>query len=157
MLIIDLCYFKSMKSKNIVFVGLVAAILLTVTVEMRSSNAAPITLDIKRAANPGPGLGDEKIGTVSIDASTNNTAVSSQLTIEPKQDKQFEGWLVDSEGSNYKLSLGKYSGKNLEFSQSVVNPFTYKQFIITEEPLDDKDPNAADTYGGTDLPAPFGQ
>jgi hypothetical protein len=33
----------------------------------------------------------------------------------------------------------------------MVNPYTYKQFIITEEPLNDKDPNAADTYGGTDF------
>jgi hypothetical protein len=146
-----------MLSKNIVFVGFMAATLFTMTMEMRSANAEPITQDIKRAKNPGPGFGDEKIGTVSIDASINKTAVSSKLTIDPKQDKQFEGWLVDSEGSNYKLSLGKYSGKNLEFSQSVVNPFTYKQFIVTEEPLDDKDPNAADTYGGTDLPSPFGQ
>ena len=146
-----------MESKNIVFVGFIAAILLTMTIELRSSNAEPITLDIKRAKNPGPGFGDEKIGTVSIDASANKTAVSSQLTMDPKQDKEFEGWLVDSEGSNYKLSLGKYSDKNLEFSQSMVNPFTYKQFIVTEEPLDDKDPNAADTYGGTDLPSPFGQ
>ncbi|MDQ4074432.1 MAG: hypothetical protein M3162_09045, partial [Thermoproteota archaeon] len=114
-----------MKSRNIVFAGFVAAILLTMTVELRSSHAEPITLDIKRGA----GLDGEKIGTVSIDASANNTAVSSQLTIDPKQDKEFEGWLVDSEGSNYKLSVGKYSDKNLEFSQSMVNPFTYKQFI----------------------------
>ncbi len=142
-----------MKSRNIVFAGFMAAILLTMTVELRSSNAEPITLDIKR----GPGLDGEKIGTVSIDASANNTAISSTINIDPKQDKEFEGWLVDSEGSNYKLSVGKYSDKNLEFSQSMVNPFTYKQFIITEEPLDDKDPNAADTYGGTDLPTPFGQ
>jgi hypothetical protein len=142
-----------MKSKNIVFAGFMAAILLTMTVELRSSNAEPITLDIKRGA----GLDGEKIGTVSIDASANNTAISSTINIDPKEDKEFEGWLVDSEGSNYKLSLGKYSDKNLDFSQSMVNPFTYKQFIITEEPLDDKDPNAADTYGGANLPSPFGQ
>jgi hypothetical protein len=28
---------------------------------------------------------------------------------------------------------------------------------VTEEPNSDKDPNAADTYAGADLPAPFGQ
>ena len=39
----------------------------------------------------------------------------------------------------------------------MVNPYTYKQFIVTEEPNSDKDPNSADTYAGADLPAPFGQ
>jgi len=39
----------------------------------------------------------------------------------------------------------------------MVNPYTYKQFIVTEEPLNDIDPNAADTYGGSDLLPPFGQ
>ncbi len=39
----------------------------------------------------------------------------------------------------------------------MVNPYTYSQFIITEEPQNDKDPNAAGTLAGTDLPAPFGQ
>jgi len=65
---------------------------------------------------------------------------------------------VDAGGSNYKLSLGKYDDKgHLQFSEPMVNPYTYKQFIVTEEPLNDKDPNAADTYGGADLPNPFGQ
>ena len=39
----------------------------------------------------------------------------------------------------------------------MINPYTYTQFIITEEPKADKDPNAADTYGGVDLQPPFGQ
>ena len=39
----------------------------------------------------------------------------------------------------------------------MVNPYTYKQFNITEEPNKDIDPNSADTYEGADLPNPFGQ
>jgi hypothetical protein len=39
----------------------------------------------------------------------------------------------------------------------MVNPYRYKQFIVTEEPLNDIDLNAVDTYGGTDLPNSFGQ
>lgn len=147
-----------MISKNLVFVGIIAAALFTMTVDLQSVKAAPITLDLNKAKNPGPGFGNEKIGSVSIDSSENKTAITSDVTVKAKPDKAFEGWFVDAGGSNYKLSLGKYDDKgHLQFSESMINPYTYKQFIITEEPLNDKDPNAADTYGGTDLPNPFGQ
>ena len=128
------------------------------TIQLHTVKAAPITLDVKKAKNPGPGFTDEKVGTVSIDSTVNKTAISSDVTAKAKPDKAFEGWLVDAGGSNYKLSLGQYDDKgHLQFSESMVNPYTYKQFLITEEPLNDKDPNAADTYGGADLPNPFGK
>jgi hypothetical protein len=146
-----------MISKNIVFVGLLTAIVFTMAMELQSVKAAPITLDIKKAKNPGPGFGDEKVGTISIDSSVNKTAIYSEVTAQPKQDKVFEGWLLDAGGSNYKLSLGQFDKGHLQFTERLVNPYTYKQFIITEEPKDDKDPNSADTYGGTDLPFPYGQ
>ena len=148
-----------MISKNLVFVvGIISALLLTMTIQLHTVKAAPITLDLKKAKNPGPGFTDEKVGTVSIDSNVNKTSISSDVTAKAKPDKAFEGWLVDTGGSNYKLSLGKYDDKgHLQFSEAMVNPYTYKQFIITEEPLNDKDPNAADTYGGADLPPPFGQ
>jgi hypothetical protein len=147
-----------MSSKNIVFVGIIIAILFSMNMELQSVKAKPITLDITKAKNPGPGFGDEKIGTVSIDTTGNKTAISSDVTAaQPKQDKVFEGWLVDAGGSNYKLSLGQYENGHLQFNENMVNPYTYKQFIVTEEPQNDKDPNAADTYAGTDLPSPFGQ
>jgi hypothetical protein len=147
-----------MNSKNIIFVGIIAAALFTMTTAFQSVSAAPITLDINKAKNPGPGFTAEKIGTVSIDATGNKTTISSDLTgAQPKQDKAFEGWLVDAGGSNYKLSLGKYENGHLQFTENMVNPYTYKQFIVTEEPNSDKDPNSADTYAGADLPTPFGQ
>jgi len=148
-----------MISKNIIFVvGIISALLFTMTIQLHTVKAAPITLDVKKAKNPGPGFTDEKVGTVSIDSNVNKTAISSDVTAKAKPDKAFEGWLVDAGGSNYKLSLGQYDDKgHLQFSESMVNPYTYKQFLITEEPLNDKDPNAADTYGGADLPNPFGK
>ena len=148
-----------MISKNIIFVvGIISALLFTMTIQLHTVKAAPITLDVKKAKNPGPGFTDEKVGTVSIDSNVNKTTISSDVTAKAKPDKAFEGWLVDAGGSNYKLSLGQYDDKgHLQFSESMVNPYTYKQFLITEEPLNDKDPNAADTYGGADLPTPFGQ
>ena len=138
--------------------GIISALLFTMTIQLHTVKAAPITLDVKKAKNPGLGFTDEKVGTVSIDSNVNKTAISSDVTAKAKPDKAFEGWLVDAGGSNYKLSLGQYDDKgHLQFSESMVNLYTYKQFIITEEPLNDKDPNAADTYGGADLPNPFGK
>ena len=68
----------------------------------------------------------------------------------------YEGWFVDAGGSGYKLSLGEF-GKNgtLQFDQQMVNPYTYTQFIVTEEPFEDADPNAAGAIGGAQLQAPF--
>jgi hypothetical protein len=146
-----------MISKNIIFVGIIMAILFTMTIELQSVKAKSNTLDINKAKNPGPGFGTEKIGTVSIDTAGNKVTISSNVTAQPKQDKIFEGWLVDAGGSNYKLSLGQYENGHLQFTENMVNPYTYKQFIMTEEPQNDKDPNTADTYGGADLPSPFGQ
>lgn len=138
------------------FVVVIAAV-LSMTVSFSLINAEPVTMDINKAKDPGPGFGEEKIGTLSIDiqGKTINTAVN--MTTVPKQDKVFEAWLVDADGSNYKLSLGAVDGNNLNTSDHMVNPFTYTQFIITEEPKDDVDPNAAGTFGGAELPAPFGQ
>ena len=124
---------------------------------LQFSNAEPVIMDINKAKDPGPGFGTEKIGTLSIDIQekTINTAVN--MTAVPGQDKVFEAWLVDADGSNYKLSLGALDGNSLNTSDHMVNPFTYTEFIITEEPVDDVDPNAAGTYGGAELQAPFGR
>ncbi len=53
--------------------------------------------------------------------------------------------------------LGAIAGDSLKTSQRMLNPYTYTQLIITEEPRNDVDPNAAGTYGGVDLPPPFGR
>jgi hypothetical protein len=39
----------------------------------------------------------------------------------------------------------------------MVNPYTYTQFIVTQEPFEDSDPNAASTLSGAKLVSPFGQ
>jgi len=116
-----------MKLKNLIFVGIISAILFTMTIQLHTVKAAPITLDLKKAKNPGPGFTDEKVGTVSIDSNVNKTAISSDVTAKAKPDKAFEGWLVDAGGSNYKLSLGKYDDKgHLQFSN---NPFHWSWFL----------------------------
>lgn len=146
-----------MISNKILLFGVITACIFSLTIGLHSVYAAPITLDIHKAKNPGPGFGPDKIGTVSIDATGNKVNISAATTAQPSPNTTFEGWLVDSDGSNYKLSLGKFDNGHLQFSENMVNPYTYKQFIMTEEPINDKDPNAAGTYGGVDLPPPFGQ
>jgi hypothetical protein len=143
---------------KIALFGIVAATLFSITIGIHSVDAAPVTFNLTKSKNPGPGFGDEKIGTVSIDTKDNKTYILANLSdVAPSQDKVFEGWLVDAGGSNYKLSLGQFTDNTLQFAEKLVNPYTYKQFIVTQEPPSDKDPNAADTYGGVELPVPYGQ
>jgi len=138
--------------------AIVIATIISMTIGgLQFSNAEPVIMDINKAKDPGPGFGTEKIGTLSIDVQEKTIDTSVNMTAVPKQDKVFEAWLVDADGSNYKLSLGALAGNSLTSSDHMVNPFTYTEFIITEEPVDDVDPNAAGTYGGAELQAPFGR
>jgi len=49
--------------KDVIFVAIITAIILTMTIQLQSVKAAPITIDVKKAKNPGPGFTDEKIET----------------------------------------------------------------------------------------------
>jgi hypothetical protein len=114
--------------------------------------SGPIT-----AAEGGEPVGGQQIGTVSIDTTGRRTTVSADLNDMPGEGNVFEGWLVDTGGSGYKLSLGQFRNGTLDFSQYMVNPYTYNNFEITEEPAEDSDPNAADSIAGFELQDPFGQ
>jgi hypothetical protein len=142
------------KLKFSLFVTVIAAI-GSMMVSFNSISAEPLVMDINKALDPGPGFGTEKIGTVSIDIQNKTLDFSVNMTAMPKPDKVFEAWLVDADGSNYKLSLGAIEAGSLKTSEHMVNPYTYTEFIITEEPKDDVDPNSAGTYGGAELPTPF--
>ena len=146
------------KSINSLVLAFVIATLISSTIAgFQHANAQTSTMDINKAKDPGPGFGTEKIGTMSIDAKNKTLDISINMTAVPKSDKVFEAWLVDAGGSDYKLSLGAIDGGSLKTSEHMVNPYTYSQLIITEEPIDDTDPNAAGTYGGAELQSPFGQ
>ena len=115
------------------------------------------TLDIK---TPGgnEAFGGEKMGTVPIVPKESIVHIVANMTTPPKEGKVFEGWLVDAGGSDYKLSLGQFSKNGtLDYTANMVNPFTYSQFIVTQEPFEDADPNAASTLSGAKLVSPFGQ
>jgi len=116
--------------------------------------SGPIT-----AAEGGKPFGGEKVGTISIDSTGNRTNISADLNLSPGEGNVFEGWLVDAGtgGSGYKLSLGQFRNGTLDFSQNMVNPYTYKNFEVTEEPAEDPDPGAADSIAGFELQDPFGK
>ena len=118
--------------------------------------AQQTTGDITRSSDGKP-FGGEKMGTVSIDSTGRRTNVTADLTASPNEGKVFEGWLVDAGGSGYKLSLGQFRNGTLNFSEYLVNPYTYNNFEITEEPSEDPDPNAAASIAGFELKTPFGR
>ena len=109
------------------------------------------------AAEGGEPFGGQEMGTVSIDSTGRRTIVSADINDMPEEGNVFEGWLVDTGGSEYKLSLGQFRNGTLDFSQYMVNPYTYKNFEVTEEPAEDPDPNAADSIAGFEIQDPFGQ
>jgi hypothetical protein len=114
--------------------------------------SGPIT-----AAEGGEPFGGQQIGTVSIDTTGRRTTVGADINDMPGEGNVFEGWLVDTGGSGYKLSLGQFRDGTLDFSQYMINPYTYNNFEVTEEPAEDPDPNAADSIAGFELQDPFGQ
>jgi len=119
------------------------------------AQAQQINIDVTKPANDKP-FGGEKVGTISITPEGHIVHLLANMSAPPSSGKVYEGWLVDAGGSGYKLSVGEF-GKNgtLQFDQQMVNPYTYTQFIVTEEPFEDADPNAADAIGGAQLQAPF--
>jgi hypothetical protein len=128
--------------------------LVTITVPLAH---AQTTLDITRAGGDKP-YGGEKLGTVIIVPKEHVVLVTANMSTPPTDGKVYEGWFVDDGGSGYKLSLGEFAKNGtLTFNNQLVNPYTYTQFIVTEEPFEDADPNAAAATGGTQLQAPFGR
>ena len=130
--------------------------ILTILFQRQMAEAQQVSGDIT-AASGGEPFGGEKVGTISIDSTGRRTNISADINDSPGEGNVFEGWLVDAGGSGYKLSLGQFRNGTLDFSQYMVNPYTYKNFEVTEEPAEDPDPNAADSIAGFELPSPFGR
>jgi hypothetical protein len=82
----------------------------------------------------------------------------SLISASPYEGNVYEAWLQYAGGSEYRLSLGQVmENGTIDFSQNMVNPFTYTIFFKTEEPRNDVDPNPATAIAGIELKAPFGQ
>ena len=136
--------------------GVVGMVVADPIMDIQEAEAQQRAGDIT-AASEGQPFGGEKMGTVTIDSDGRRTNVSADINASPNEGNVYEGWLVDAEGSGYKLSLGQFRNGTLDFSQYMVNPYTYKNFELTEEPAEDPDPNAAESIAGFELQTPFGR
>ena len=136
--------------------GVVGMVVADTIMDIQEAEAQQNSGDIT-AASEGQPFGGEKIGTVTVDSDGRRTNVSADINTTPNEGNVFEGWLVDAEGSGYKLSLGQFRNGTLDFSQYMVNPYTYKNFELTQEPAEDPDPNAAESIAGFELKTPFGR
>ena len=107
--------------------------------------------------------GNETVGTFSIDANEVAagrylTTVNATIGVEPEAGHVFEGWLVDSNGAIYALSLGNFRDGELQFNQYMTNPLVYDEFIVTQEPLRDIDPDITPPpFGSFSLSEPFSE
>lgn len=118
---------------------------------------ANVTGELTQPAGGNP-YGGEKIGDIIITSDGHQTNINGLVSASPSEGSVYEAWLSDTGGSGYILSLGQLNENGtINVSQYMVNPFTYTEFFITEEPQDDVDPNSADAIAGVQLEAPFGQ
>jgi hypothetical protein len=124
---------------------------------MQIAEAQQRTGNLTAPSNSNPFGGEEK-GTITLNTDGYTANITAKMNSSPSDGNVFEGWLVDAGGSGYQLSLGQFSPNGtLTFKQYMVNPYTYKQFVVTEEPADDPDPNAALPVAGFELQDPFGE
>jgi hypothetical protein len=108
------------------------------------------------APSNGDPFGGDQVGTFNVLSDGNQTSIFAQVDLVASEGSVLEGWLVDA-ATDYKLSLGELDNGSLIFHQDLVNAYTYNLLVITEEPDNDTDPNAATPVGGAPLPSPFGQ
>jgi hypothetical protein len=144
--------YKVMMLLLIISAGITATLSLGLPVVHAQQN-----LDVTKATE-GKATGGEKTGTLTVTPEEHTVDIVANMSAPPAEGKVFEGWLVDSGGSEYKLSLGEFAKNGtLHYKETLVNPYTYTQFIVTEEPFEDNDPNAAAAFAGAELQSPFGQ
>jgi hypothetical protein len=102
-------------------------------------------------------LGGEKIGSLSIgyeDYGGPNIPgglvnITSQLNMSPPDGRVFEGWLLDPIFNTYNnLSLGQFLNNRLNFDQFMVNPDLYEYFVVSEEPLNDRESRISNIIAG---------
>lgn len=89
-----------------------------------------------------------------------DTAIDARVNGSAGTAKVFEGWLVDNE-SGYRLSLGGFTSSSrdsrhdLRFRQMLVNFPIYDKLVVTEEAVNDTNPNPGRTIFEASLPGSF--
>jgi hypothetical protein len=64
------------------------------------------------------------------------------MTTPPNEGTVYDDWLADVGGFDYKLRVGEFSKNRTPYYTGVmVNPYSFSQFLVTEEPSEDLGPN----------------
>lgn len=96
------------------------------------------TLDLKAPVG-NEAFGGEQKGTVLIFPKEHSLNIVANMTTPPKEGTVFEGWLADVGGLDFKMSVGEFSKNGiLDYTATMVNPYTYTQLLVTEEPFEDQ-------------------
>ena len=82
-----------MISKRLVLFGIVSALVFSFAAGFNSIYAAPITIDLHKAKNPGPGFDTQKIGSATIDTTDNNVQYQQLLQQRQNQIKHLKDGL----------------------------------------------------------------
>lgn len=111
--------------------------------------------DLTAPAGEAP-FGGEDVGNYLVRVNGQDITVLTIFDSNPAEGMVHEGWLVDMD-TGYKLSTGQADARNhLFFSQTIVNPWIYDAYVITEEPIGDTNPAPNQPVGGVLLEGPFG-
>lgn len=109
------------------------------------------------APQGGAPFGGASIGQWQLAYAGHEVVIVAQVLPDPPAGFVLEGWLVDVD-SGFKRSIGLLAlNKVMVFEEALLNPYVYDVLVITLEPENDPDPNAFAPFGGSPLPAPFGQ
>lgn len=82
----------------------------------------------------------EKKDSVLFIPTAHSVNIAANMTMPSNEGNVFEGLLADIGGSAYKSSVGEFSNNGtLRYTGTMVNPHTYTQFLVTEEPFEDPD------------------
>ena len=102
------------------------------------------------------------MGLININSDGHKIHIDAVTEFTPPEGKVYEGWLVDNNkgASQYTLSVGQFnSSGDLVYDANLVNAYTYTDFGVTAEPIDDADPRPDTSYitGYYKLAPPFGK
>jgi hypothetical protein len=142
---------------KILFISTLGLLMIAGTLSAGKFVFGQQTLDLKSPGGNQAFGGDNK-GNLLLVPNEHTVNIIANMSTPPKEGSVFEGWLADVGASDFKLSLGEFSKNGtLDYTGTMVNPYTYTQFLVTEEPFEDPDPNAAPVVAGAELVSPFGQ
>ena len=142
-------------------VAAIAAIIVTIPVYASMNNETSDTThiftrgDLTAPMDNNP-YGGEDVGSYLILVKDHKVFIAAKFDGKVSDGMVLEGWLVDTD-TGYKLSTGQFVENKQIFKQIIVNPYIYDLYVVTEEPMNDVDPNANVPVGGALLQEPFGQ